>query len=178
MHSFPLDRRTLIRSAALGVRGPCAFGSAPRVGAQWNSWPRRPDGDGVGRANRPIHRPCADPVSADVRAMPSASTVRPRPGHPIKGRPEGSLRRDQHAGRGKLDPLARAARAVPDGRRSGRELSRDQGGRRPSSTSSPSSSLAPTGITATPACRKRWACMARSSSIPPGPIRSPMTASM
>ena len=49
---------------------------------------------------------------------------------------------------------------------------------RPSSTSFPSGSPAPTGTTAIPACRSRSGIMDRSSSILPGPTRSPTTASM
>ena len=128
-------------------------------------------------------------IRLTVASMASASTAGPGMAIAINGSIPAPLIRlkegqngppdgRQPAGRGHVDPLARAAGAVPDGRRA--RASAFPASRRapPSPTNSRSSSRAPIGTTAIRGCRSSSAITGRSSSTPPGPTRSSPTASM
>ena len=125
-NTLALPRRDFLRAAALGAAGlglsslfpawaqtgsPGLLSTLPtlagqdirlRVGAQ-SVHGRRP------------HRPCHHPQR---RAACAA--------HSTERGPECPAARRERAGRGHLDPLARADPSVPDGRRAGHQLSRHQ----------------------------------------------------
>ena len=129
MNELPsIGRRALLRAGALGGLGLGFAGLFPAWARSGTAGiaPTLPtvSGDDIALSigHSPFRVGGRTGHAVTVNGTLPAPLIRLREGQDVR------IARDQHARRGQLDPLARADPAVPDGRRSRRQLPRHQAG--------------------------------------------------